>query len=100
VLRTPFSDHIGFGPFDSPEPMGGRRVARSAGQTPPTETTEEPEFLDVMARSPRQVGKLLREPFLGRYSARRGEYRVIYSIDDEQSVVHALDVAHRRDVSR
>jgi hypothetical protein len=44
VLRTPFSDHIGFGPFDSPEPMGGRRVARSAGQTPPTETTEEPEM--------------------------------------------------------
>src|SRR5664280_1362039 len=44
VLRTPFSDHIGFGPFDSPEPMGGRRVARSAGQTPPTETTEEPRF--------------------------------------------------------
>lgn len=24
--------------------MGGRRVARSAGQTPPTETTEEPEI--------------------------------------------------------
>lgn len=31
-------------------------------------------------------------------SARRGEYRVIYRILDEQVVVEIVSIAHRRDV--
>lgn len=51
-----------------------------------------------LAAHPRRVGKALRAPLEGRYSARRGDYRILYSIGDE--VVTVLDVAHRRDAYR
>ena len=35
-----------------------------------------------------------------RFSARRGNYRVICRIDDKARVVTLVDVAHRRDVYR
>jgi len=43
ALRTPFPA-LSFRTLDSPEPRQGRRVARSADQTGPTETTGEPVF--------------------------------------------------------
>jgi len=43
ALRTPFPA-LSFRTLDSPEPRQGRRVARSADQTGPTETTGEPEY--------------------------------------------------------
>jgi len=43
ALRTPFPA-LSFRTLDSPEPRQGRRVARSADQTGPTETTGEPEL--------------------------------------------------------
>lgn len=50
--------------------------------------------------APHRVGKRLRPPLEDRFSARRGTYRVLYRIDDEQGVVSVLDVAHRRDAYR
>lgn len=47
--------------------------------------------------NPRRVGKPLRAPLDGKWSARRGQYRVIYEIDEESEVVTVLVVAHRRD---
>ena len=44
-----------------------------------------------------RMGKRLRPPLEDRHSARRGTYRVIYRIDDEQQIV---DVAHGRTVYR
>ncbi|MGH3656679.1 MAG: type II toxin-antitoxin system RelE family toxin [Micromonosporaceae bacterium] len=53
-----------------------------------------------LASDPRRVGHQLRPPFVGQWSARRGEYRVRYQIDEDDHAVHVLDVDHRRDVYR
>ena len=42
------------------------------------------EAFDAIAANPRRVGKPLQFELLGRWSARRGPYRVIYRIDDER----------------
>jgi mRNA-degrading endonuclease RelE of RelBE toxin-antitoxin system len=47
--------------------------------------------------NPRRVGKPLRAPLDGKWSARRGQYRVIYEIDEKSEVVTVLVVGHRRD---
>lgn len=49
---------------------------------------------------PRRVGKPLGRELAGMFAARRGEYRVVYEIDDEAKTVTVLDVDHRRDIYR
>ncbi len=49
---------------------------------------------------PRRVGKQLHPPMADRHSARRGTYRVIYRIDDEQRTITVLAVVHRSDAYR
>jgi mRNA-degrading endonuclease RelE of RelBE toxin-antitoxin system len=46
------------------------------------------------------VGKALRAPLAGLHSARRGSFRVLYRIDDEQVMVLVVTIDHRRDVYR
>ncbi|MGH3941385.1 MAG: type II toxin-antitoxin system RelE family toxin, partial [Pseudonocardiaceae bacterium] len=41
----------------------------------------------ALRESPYRVGKPLREPLAGQYSARRGAYRVRYRIDDDKHLV-------------
>lgn len=53
-----------------------------------------------LARSPRRVGKPLQRKFEGLWGARRGPYRIIYEIRDDQVLVLVIHVAHRADVSR
>jgi mRNA interferase RelE/StbE len=53
-----------------------------------------------LLRAPRRVGKPLRDELAGRWSARRGTYRVLYTIDDEHQVVTVRTVEHRRDAYR
>lgn len=53
-----------------------------------------------LADDPYRVGKPLRGRLEGRYSARRGEFRVIYHIFDERVVVRVIHIAHRRDAYR
>lgn len=56
------------------------------------------EFISGPLReNPYRVGKPLREPLAPLYSARRGEYRVLYLIIDERVVVQMVAVVHRRD---
>jgi mRNA-degrading endonuclease RelE of RelBE toxin-antitoxin system len=42
----------------------------------------------------------LRKPFEGQWRARRGEYRVRYSVDDQNQIVTVVDISHRRDAYR
>ena len=72
-----------------------------------TESLPEPvaiacwEFIrGPLAENPHRVGKPLRDQLEGRYSARRGEFRVIYQIFDNRIVVRVIHIAHRRDVYR
>lgn len=53
-----------------------------------------------LADNPHRVGAPLRSPFDGHWRARRGEYRVRYRIDDDQHIVHVLDIDDRRDAYR
>ncbi|CAJ1495024.1 type II toxin-antitoxin system RelE/ParE family toxin [[Mycobacterium] kokjensenii] len=53
-----------------------------------------------LAEEPRRVGKPLRDQLAGRYSARRGEFRVIYRIIDDRVVVGVIHIVHRRDAYR
>jgi mRNA-degrading endonuclease RelE of RelBE toxin-antitoxin system len=78
-------------------PTARRRFAR----LPESVAAAVLEFVyGALAENPHRVGKPLREPFEGSYSARRGEYRVVYEIDDGRVVVTLLTVDHRRDVYR
>jgi mRNA interferase RelE/StbE len=53
-----------------------------------------------LAENPYRVGKPLRDDMRGLFSARRGEFRVIYEIFDHRIVVEVVTVQHRRDVYR
>jgi mRNA interferase RelE/StbE len=59
------------------------------------------EFLyGSLAASPHRVGKPLKLGLEGLHSARRGDYRVIYSIDDHRRLVTVLAIEHRSDIYR
>jgi len=53
-----------------------------------------------LRRNPERVGKQLKAPLYPLYSARRGEYRVIYRIVDDILVIEIITIAHRRDSYR
>ena len=53
-----------------------------------------------IARQPQQLGKPLVGELQGLSSARRGDYRVIYEILEDDEVVLIHRVQHRRDVYR
>jgi mRNA-degrading endonuclease RelE of RelBE toxin-antitoxin system len=58
------------------------------------------ETLDAIADNPRRLGKRLMLEHEGRFSARRGPYRVIYELDDDEHLVRVVAIGHRRDVYR
>ena len=53
-----------------------------------------------LAETPHRAGKALHDQVEGRYSARRGEFRVVYQIFDDRIVVRVIHIAHRRDIYR
>lgn len=57
-------------------------------------------IMGALADNPHRVGKQLKEPLFPLYSARHGEYRVIYRILDELLVIEVVTIAHRRDSYR
>jgi mRNA interferase RelE/StbE len=59
------------------------------------------EFMTgALIDSPRRVGKPLRGDLSGIHSARRGTYRVLYRINDQDREVVVLRIDHRRDLYR
>jgi mRNA interferase RelE/StbE len=57
-------------------------------------------IFQTIAVNPRRAGKALLGELEGLHTARRGDYRVIYEIDDDREVVVVHGVQHRRDVYR
>lgn len=53
-----------------------------------------------LLENPRRVGAPLRGELEGIWSARRGTYRVLYRVDEENREVIVLRVGHRRDIYR
>ncbi len=58
------------------------------------------ETLDAIAENPRRLGKPLMLEHEGRYSARRGPYRIIYELNEDEHVARVVAIGHRRDVYR
>ncbi len=57
-------------------------------------------IIGPLLENPQRVGKQLMTPLDDRYSARRGTYRVIYRMDEQQMVVTVLAVSARSDAYR
>lgn len=76
-----------------------RQVAK---RLPPAAAAAAVEFCHgPLLTNPRRVGKrLLYPPYDGMYSARRGDYRVIYAIDDDDRTITVHAIAHRADSYR
>jgi mRNA-degrading endonuclease RelE of RelBE toxin-antitoxin system len=53
-----------------------------------------------LAGNPRRVGRALRVGLEGNHSAHRGDYRVLYTVDDQNRRVVILAIDHRADVYR
>jgi mRNA interferase RelE/StbE len=54
----------------------------------------------ALAENPQRVGKPLRFELAGRWSARRGDFRIIYRIDEHHRDVSVDVIAHRGDAYR
>ncbi len=53
-----------------------------------------------LADNPQRVGKPLRQELAGLHSARRGDYHVIYRINDDEHRVEIVAIEHRADAYR
>ena len=51
-----------------------------------------------LAENPQRVGKPLDAPFVDKWTARRGDYRIVYGINAAKRLVTVLDVDHRSHV--
>lgn len=74
---------------------------RALSRLPEKVATAAVEFAyGSLAANPHRVGKQLRLELAGLHSARRGDYRLIYRIDDREHRVDILAIEHRSDVYR
>lgn len=74
---------------------------RDLARLPEKVATAVVEFVyGSLAENPRRVGRGLHLELAGQHSARRGEYRVIYRIDDSRHRLSIIAVDHRRDIYR
>lgn len=58
------------------------------------------QTLQAIAENPQRLGKRLMFEHEGRFSARRGPYRIIYELCEEERLVRVIAIGHRRDVYR
>jgi mRNA-degrading endonuclease RelE of RelBE toxin-antitoxin system len=75
-------------------------AARDIDRLPMKAAAAALEAIHSIATDPRRMRKPLHLELTGQSSARRGPYRVIYSIDDSNDVITVMAVAHRADVYR
>ena len=74
---------------------------RAVTRLPEKAATAVVEFLyGSLAASPHRVGKPLKLGLEGLHSARRGDYRVIYRIEDNPRRVTVVAIEHRSDAYR
>jgi mRNA interferase RelE/StbE len=82
--------------------VGWTGPARKAvGRLPEKVASAVVEFCyGSLAANPYRVGKPLRLGLEGLHSARRGDYRVIYRIDEQARRIEVVAIEHRADVYR
>lgn len=79
-------------------PSAARRIAE---QLPENVAAAIVEFIkgDLLS-NPRRVGHELHDELAGVWSARRGVYRVLYEVDEENRRIRVLDADHRGRIYR
>lgn len=76
-------------------------AARALQRLPEKVATAAVGFIyGSLAENPQRVGKPLRFELDGLHSARRGDYRVVYEIDQTEATVTIIAIQHRADVYR
>lgn len=74
---------------------------RALARLPEKVATAAVEFVyGSLAANPHRVGKPLKLGLVGLHSARRGDYRVIYRIDDRGHRLDVVAIEHRSDAYR
>lgn len=74
---------------------------RDLRRLPEKIATAAVEFIYAgLAANPRRVGRELQLELADHYSARRGDYRIIYRIDDDANTVLIVTIDHRADSYR
>jgi len=73
-----------------------------AGHLPAKIAAAVYEFITTtLMENPRRVGKrLVLPPFEGTWSARRGMYRILYQVDEDDLIVTVTAIEHRADAYR
>jgi mRNA interferase RelE/StbE len=85
-------------PFEVRWASPARRALR---RLPEKVATSAVEFIyGPLAANPYRVGRPLRFELEGRHSAHRGDYRVVYRIDEGRRRVDILAIGHRADSYR
>lgn len=78
-----------------------RSALRGLDRIPEKAASACVEFVcGALADNRQRVGRELRFELTGKRSARRGDFRVIYQIVDEERVVTVIAIDHRSDVYR
>lgn len=74
---------------------------RALGRLPQRAAAAVVEFMvGPLIDAPARVGHPLQRGLVGLFAARRGPYRVVYEIDEEDHAVNVLRIDHRSDVYR
>lgn len=74
---------------------------RDLRRLPEKIATAAAEFVyGSLVSNPQRVGRALQLELVGLHAARRGDYRVIYRIDEDTHTVRITAVDHRADVYR
>lgn len=74
---------------------------RDLAKLPEKVATAVVEFIyGGLADNPRRVGHELTLELAGLHSARRGDFRVLYRISEDQEFVTVINIDHRADIYR
>lgn len=77
------------------------RAKRSLNRLPEKVVLVCVEFVyGGLSDNPYRVGKPLRFELEGAFSARRGDFRIVYDIDEAERRIRIVTVQHRSDVFR
>ncbi len=86
---------------DSCRPVLTAAALRSLQSVPPRVAEPLVAFIfGGLAGNPRRRGKPLHRELAGRWSARRGEFRVVYRLEEKPKTMYVLKIGHRSGVYR
>ncbi|MEW6033968.1 MAG: type II toxin-antitoxin system RelE/ParE family toxin [Chloroflexota bacterium] len=76
-----------------------RRAQRALDRLPKADFRAVIEAVKELAQTPRPRG-IEKVKSTGLWRIRRGDYRIIYAIDDNQQLVTVVRIGHRREIYR